>query len=82
MTFTRLSDILAKQPRQLMTPKSSNSALRDEPGRVFQHELEPTRTTRPRKNLVAHHEKRDATMAAACSIADVWACRGEEEVER
>jgi hypothetical protein len=81
MTFTRLSDSLAKQPRQLMTPKSSNSALRDEPGRVVQHEFEPARTARPPAHLVAHREKQDATMAAACSVADVWARRGEEDVE-
>jgi hypothetical protein len=32
--------------------------------------------------LVAHREQRDATMAAACSVADVWARRGEEDVDR
>jgi hypothetical protein len=75
----RLGDRLAKQPQQLLIPKRSSSALRDEPRRVIQPELEPARTARPRAHLVTHREQGDA---AARGVADVWARGGEENVER
>lgn len=79
----RLGDRLAKQPQQLLIPERSSSALRDEPGRVVQPELEPARAARPRAHLVAHREERDAATATAAArgVADVGARRGEEDVE-
>ena len=78
----RLGDRLAEQPQQLLIAERGRGALRDEPGRVVQPELEPARATGPRAHLVAHREQRDAAAAAARGVADVGARRGADHVER
>jgi hypothetical protein len=76
---TRLSDRLAEQPQQLLIPKSSSGALRNEARRIVQAKLVATRATGPRSHLVAHGEQRDAL---AILIADIRACGREDHIER
>ena len=88
----RLGDRLAKQPQQLLIPERRRRALRREPRRVVQPELEPARPAGPRVDLIAHREQRDpalptrgiaaAVAAAIAGAADVGPRGGEEDVER
>jgi hypothetical protein len=81
MTFTHLSDSLAKQPQQLLIPKSSSSALRDEPGRIVQHELEPARTPGHVRtwSLIASSEMPPWPLPA---VSLMYGAVGEEDIER
>ena len=73
-----LCDRLVEYPEQLLVTERCRDALCGETCRVVQTELEPTRAARPRAYLVAHSQQGEAL---AVGVADVWASRGENDVE-
>ena len=69
---TSFSNSLAKQPKQLLIPKSGCGALRSEARCIVQAKLKATRASGPRAHLVAHSEQGDSLAILVADIRTHW----------